>query len=120
MVNTTVATIKPRPNRPLVNVPVNLTEIVRQVANEIKQKPKIKEVGYKSNKTLKVNKPKQVKKKPNDKRSINQDAITRIAKQIHAIITEPQLAIMLGIIFLALYVHHYHADESIIARADVW
>lgn len=121
MVNATVATVRPRPSRPLVNVPVNLTEIVRQVANEIKPKPRIREVGYKPVKPFKnnnnSNKTKQTKKKQNYKRLTNQDAITRIAKQIHAIIIEPQLAIMLGIIFLALYVHHYNADESIIARA---
>lgn len=52
-------------------------------------------------------------------RKTQADAITRIAKQVHAIIVEPQLAIMLGIIFLALYIHHYHADESIIAKAVV-
>ena len=55
MVNATVATVRPRPSRPLVNVPVNLTEIVRQVANEIKPKPRIREVGYKPVKPFKNN-----------------------------------------------------------------
>jgi len=38
-------------------------------------------------------------------------------KQVHAIIIEPQLALMLGSIMLAWCVHHFHADESIISRA---
>lgn len=91
----------------------NVAEIVKQVAAEMRKK---NSVNHKLHKPL-------IKEKPGYKIKVskfkkpNHDAIARIAKQVHAIIIEPQLAIMLGSIFLALYIHHYHADESIISRA---
>lgn len=93
----------------------NIVEIVRQVTEEMNKNPRrynVKKPREKSSTPGRDKPVKRVVKKPRQ-----EDAIARIAKQVHAIIVEPQLAIMLGSILLALYVHHYHADESIISRA---
>lgn len=98
----------------------NIVEIVKQVSEEMKrdQKPKPPAESVTTQPAVKEKQNKQKKNKTVVKREDEgHDAIARIAKQVHTIITEPQLALMLGCIFLVLYVYHFHTDESIISRA---
>lgn len=87
------------------NRPINVAAIVKQVAEEMKARP----ARPKVNQTKVLQQPKKPKKKA-------EDAVMRVARRVNSIIMQPQLVITLVAIALALYIHHYHVDESIITK----